>query len=125
MRTGCYRVRRGWFGKAILQTQRQLAPGCDKFWEDIPYYSAPQSLFFEEEKPNLLWPVNIGEGTYPNILRWLARRVGYHSDASEEDVLTALQYNNLLDYRHALFTILDILGKEYKRKTTEKDNVAA
>jgi len=116
MKTGLYRVRKGWFGKAILQTQRQLAPLYDKFWDDLPYDSAPHALFFEEPKRDLLWPVNIGEGTYPDILRWLSRQVGGTSDTSETEVLAALQCTSSLDHRRLLFELLDRLSKEYKIK---------
>lgn len=54
MRTGRYRVRKGWFGKAILQAEyncpsytagRVDSSLRDVFWSDIDYEHAPQNLW--------------------------------------------------------------------------------
>lgn len=53
MRTGRYRVRKGWFGKAILQAEYNTpsytgAQVCahmrDIFWEDVEFRHAPTKL---------------------------------------------------------------------------------
>lgn len=53
MKTGKYRVRRGLFGKAILQAEYDIpsyiggevdASVRDIFWQDIPFKQAPASL---------------------------------------------------------------------------------
>jgi len=53
MKTGRYRVRKGWFGKCILQAEYD-APMflCGKvdssvrdiYWKDVPYTKAPTEL---------------------------------------------------------------------------------
>lgn len=41
-----YRVRKGWFGKSVLQVL--IVPSGikpqDPYWKDVPYKSAPRSL---------------------------------------------------------------------------------
>ncbi len=52
-RTGAYRVRRGWFGKAILQYQwrslrsPQSGGGHEIGWSDETYEKAPYVLVFD------------------------------------------------------------------------------
>lgn len=43
MRTGRYRVRKGWFGKAILQAEYESSSKVFK-WADIHYNYAPSEL---------------------------------------------------------------------------------
>lgn len=59
MKTGRYRVRKGWFGKCILQAEYNTPSYSggqvdvhirDIFWRDIKFKYAPPQLF--REKPN-------------------------------------------------------------------------